>query len=82
MMYALERFECLSELTGVDRGNSWLAISQINFASRLTHPNLKAIAPWEGLTDPYSQQICRGGIPNPGFIKLILHGLAGMARFL
>lgn len=61
------------------RGNSWLAISQLNFASRFNHPNLKAIAPWEGLTDPYGQQSCRGGIPKPAFADLIIKGLAGMA---
>jgi hypothetical protein len=40
---------------------------------------LKAIAPWEALIDPYSQQSCRGGVPNPGFIQMILNGFAGMA---
>lgn len=60
------------------RGNSWLAISQITFASRFNHPNLKAIAPWEGLTDPYKHHLCRGGKPAPGdFIELITGGFAG-----
>ncbi|KAL2833702.1 Alpha/Beta hydrolase protein [Aspergillus cavernicola] len=59
-------------------GNSWLAISQINFASRFRHPNLKAIAPWEALTNFYAQQACRGGIPNTtGFIDMIISGFAG-----
>ncbi|PLB49728.1 alpha/beta-hydrolase [Aspergillus steynii IBT 23096] len=58
-------------------GNSWLAISQVNFVSRFTHPSLKAIAPWEGLTDPYVHQICRGGIPHGAFFEMILKGLAG-----
>ncbi|KAE8311928.1 Alpha/Beta hydrolase protein [Aspergillus transmontanensis] len=61
-------------------GNSWLAISQLNFASRFQHPNLKAIAPWEGLTDLYAHQICRGGIPKPAFFELILHGSAGVGK--
>ncbi len=29
-------------------GNSWLAVSAINAASRDPHPALKCIAPWEG----------------------------------
>ncbi|KAE8327578.1 Alpha/Beta hydrolase protein [Aspergillus sergii] len=61
-------------------GNSWLAISQLNFASRFQHPNLKAIAPWEGLTDLYDHQICRGGIPKPAFGELILRGFAGVGK--
>ncbi|OBT91148.1 hypothetical protein VE02_00041 [Pseudogymnoascus sp. 03VT05] len=58
-------------------GNSWLAIAQTNFASRFTHPALKAIAPWEGLTDPYSQQCSRGGIPNIAFCAMIQSSFAG-----
>ncbi|KJK65646.1 hypothetical protein P875_00010090 [Aspergillus parasiticus SU-1] len=61
-------------------GNSWLAISQLNFASRFQHPHLKAIAPWEGLTDLYDHQICRGGIPKPAFGELILRGFAGVGK--
>ncbi|KAE8344901.1 hypothetical protein BDV24DRAFT_171403 [Aspergillus arachidicola] len=61
-------------------GNSWLAISQLNFASRFQHPNLKAIAPWEGLTDLYAHQVCRGGIPKPAFFELILRGSAGVGK--
>ncbi|KAF5594986.1 cocaine esterase [Fusarium pseudocircinatum] len=59
-------------------GNSWLAISQINFASRMHHPALKAIAPWEGYTDPYRHYVARGGRPHiPGFHRMISNGLAG-----
>ncbi|USP77051.1 hypothetical protein yc1106_04325 [Curvularia clavata] len=59
-------------------GNSWLAIAQINFASRLHHPALKAIAPWESFTDLYRQLIARGGRPHiPSFHRLILKGFAG-----
>ncbi|KAJ5289048.1 hypothetical protein N7478_002078 [Penicillium angulare] len=62
------------------RGNSRLAISKINFASRLNHPNVKALAPWEGLTDMHSQQMCRGGIPKASFGEMILHGFAGLGK--
>jgi uncharacterized protein len=59
-------------------GNSWLAISQINFVSRLQHPALKAIAPWESYTDPYRQFVGRGGRPHiPGFHNMIGNGFAG-----
>jgi predicted acyl esterase len=59
-------------------GNSWLAISQINFASRLQHPALKAIAPWESYNDPYRHFVSRGGRPHiPSFHKMIAGGFAG-----
>ncbi|KAI0136209.1 Alpha/Beta hydrolase protein [Xylariales sp. AK1849] len=58
-------------------GNSWLAIAQVNLASRHTHPALKALAPWEALTDPYRDSIGRGGIPNPHFMKMLFGTLAG-----
>ncbi|KAJ5368994.1 uncharacterized protein N7496_008754 [Penicillium cataractarum] len=61
-------------------GNSWLAISQVNFASRFTHPNLKAIAPWECMTDPYTHNTCRGGVPNTAFGELITHGFSGFGN--
>lgn len=62
----------------LDRGNSWLSISQINFASRLFHPALKAIAPWEGYTDLYRDFVGRGGKPHiPGFHRMISDGFAG-----
>jgi uncharacterized protein len=51
-------------------GNSWLAISQINFASRLKHPALKALAPWESFTDVYRHLVARGDRPHiPSFQK-------------
>lgn len=40
-------------------GNSYLAISQWFIASQ-SPPSLKAIAPWEGLSDLYREQFCRG----------------------
>jgi uncharacterized protein len=59
-------------------GNSWLAIAQINFASRLHHPALKALAPMEALNDPYREVITRGGVPyNAAFHKLLISGFAG-----
>jgi uncharacterized protein len=59
-------------------GNSWLAISQVNFAARMKHPALKAIAPWEGITDMYRQNNLRGGRPhNAGFQRVISLGFAG-----
>ena len=41
-------------------GNSYLAISQWFIASTRP-PSLKAIAPWEGASDLYREQFCRGG---------------------
>ena len=60
-------------------GNSWLAIAQWFIASTKP-PHLAAIAPWEGLTDLYRYDICRGGIPNVGFNELILTHLYGNNR--
>lgn len=60
-------------------GNSWLAIAQINYASRYSHPALKALAPWEGLSDPYRDTVGRGGIPHLRFWEMIGKGLAGMS---
>ncbi|KAK0454523.1 Alpha/Beta hydrolase protein [Armillaria borealis] len=59
-------------------GNSWLAICQVNFASRLSHPALKAIAPWECATDPYLDLFIRGGRPHiEAFNRLLVRGMAG-----
>lgn len=59
-------------------GNSWLAIAQVNYASRLKHPALKALAPMEGFVDPYIDAIARGGIPtNPKFQDFLMTGFAG-----
>ncbi|KAJ4506711.1 hypothetical protein HRR83_007762 [Exophiala dermatitidis] len=41
-------------------GNSYLAITQW-FVAAQQPPSLKAIAPWEGLSDMYREQMCRGG---------------------
>ncbi|EOD52596.1 putative x-pro dipeptidyl-peptidase c-terminal non-catalytic domain-containing protein [Neofusicoccum parvum UCRNP2] len=61
-------------------GNSWLAVAQINFASRLSHPAVKALAPWEAMTDCYRQQAVRGGIPNVSFADVLVKGFAGHGR--
>jgi uncharacterized protein len=45
-------------------GNSWLSLSQINFASRMKHPALKALAPWESFNDFYRHAFNRGGKPH------------------
>ncbi|OJJ46081.1 hypothetical protein ASPZODRAFT_2051812 [Penicilliopsis zonata CBS 506.65] len=59
-------------------GNSWLSIAQVNYASRLEHPALKALAPWECFTDPYRDLVARGGRKhNEGFHNLLLTGFAG-----
>jgi uncharacterized protein len=59
-------------------GNSWLAIAQINFASRLSHPALKALAPMEALSDPYRELIARGGRPHHiAFNKVVASGFTG-----
>ncbi|KAK5048146.1 hypothetical protein LTR84_005816 [Exophiala bonariae] len=59
-------------------GNSWLAVSQINFASKLRHPALKALAPMEAQNDPYRHLIARGGHPShKSFMKVILDSFAG-----
>ncbi|THX49387.1 alpha/beta-hydrolase [Aureobasidium pullulans] len=59
-------------------GNSWLSMAQINFVSRLSHPALKAIAPWESQTDCYRHFVARGGRPHiKGFHEMIKGGFAG-----
>lgn len=59
-------------------GNSYLAKAQVSFASRLSHPALKALAPWEGFTDIYRQLYCRGGFAmNNLFAAGYQFGVAG-----
>ncbi|UGU34133.1 CocE/NonD family hydrolase [Mycolicibacterium smegmatis] len=50
-------------------GVSYLAISQWKSAA-LRPPHLRAIVPWEGMTDPYRDLLHPGGIAETGFIKL------------
>jgi uncharacterized protein len=62
----------------VPSGNSWLSIAQVNFASRLSHPALKALAPWEAFTNVYDDFIMRGGRPHiPRFHSMLSGGFAG-----
>ncbi len=60
-------------------GNSHLAIMQW-FTAAEQPPHLAAIAPWEGITDLYRQDICRGGIPNSGFNEQAIAGMTGKNR--
>lgn len=57
-------------------GNSWHAISQWFVASEHP-PHLTCIAPWEGLTDAYRDQMARGGIPVPALRDAVLQTLGG-----
>lgn len=60
-------------------GNSWLAIAQWFIAAERP-PHLAAIAPWEGVSDLYRQDVVRGGIQNIGFSEMITSGLRGKNR--
>lgn len=57
-------------------GNSWLAVSQW-FTAAERPPHLKAIAPWEGFSDVYRDQIAPGGVPDTGFFHFLAEGLPG-----
>ncbi|EXJ76365.1 uncharacterized protein A1O5_00873 [Cladophialophora psammophila CBS 110553] len=57
-------------------GNSWLGIVQY-WAAMEQPPHLKAIAPWEGLSDVYRDLCRRGGIPWAPFLKWVLMGIPG-----
>ena len=57
-------------------GNSWLAIVQWRIAAERP-PHLIAIAPWEGLTDPYRDVFARGGVPDTGFPEAVINKLYG-----
>jgi len=52
-------------------GVSFLAISQFHVAACQVYggppPSLCCISPWEGLTDPYRDIFCFGGVPESGF---------------
>lgn len=60
-------------------GNSQLAIIQW-FIAAARPPHLSAIAPWEGLTDMYRDNLARGGIPFPGFNEDVLNHQYGEHR--
>jgi predicted acyl esterase len=55
-------------------GVSYLAISQWNAAAHKP-PHLRAIVPWEGMTDPYRDLLRPGGIQEVGFVKMWARGL-------
>ncbi|KAL0940498.1 x-pro dipeptidyl-peptidase c-terminal non-catalytic domain-containing protein [Colletotrichum truncatum] len=57
-------------------GNSWLAISQYFIAAQQP-PHLAAIAPLEGLADPFREESFRGGIPSTSFSQSIADILSG-----
>lgn len=57
-------------------GNSWLAIAQWKIAE-LCPPHLAAIAPWEGLTDPYRDVFARCGVEDTQFPEKVLLTLRG-----
>lgn len=60
-------------------GNSWLSVTQWRIAE--THPShLKAIAPWEGLTDVYRDVAFTGGVPNRNFITSLVVNNFGQQR--
>ncbi len=59
-------------------GVSYLAISQWEGAAQQP-PSLKAICPWEGLTDAY-RDLLPGGIREDGFVKEWSHGLKGVRQ--
>ena len=57
-------------------GNSWLAIVQW-FIAREQPPHLTCIAPMEGLSDVLRENVGRGGIDNPVFLRMIASILMG-----
>jgi predicted acyl esterase len=50
-------------------GVSYLAMSQWHVAA-LKPPHLRAIVPWEGVTDLYRELAFHGGIPETAFVRL------------
>lgn len=51
-------------------GVSYLAMSQWRVAA-LKPPHLRAIVPWEGITDQYRELAFHGGIPETKFVSLL-----------
>jgi predicted acyl esterase/NAD(P)-dependent dehydrogenase (short-subunit alcohol dehydrogenase family) len=60
-------------------GTSWLAMAQW-FIAQTKPPHLAAIAPWNGTSDIYRQNMMFGGIPNVEFLAGVFDHLAGPAR--
>ena len=57
-------------------GTSWLAIAQW-FIAATQPPHLAAIAPWNGLSDLYRNDILQGGIPDVFFNSMVAGFLTG-----
>ncbi len=60
-------------------GVSYLAMSQYKVAA-LNPPGLKAICPWEGMTDPYRDLMCPGGVYEAGFASIWTRATKRVAR--
>jgi predicted acyl esterase len=60
-------------------GNSWLAIAQWFIAAERP-PHLAAIAPWEGWSDAYREDVGRGGMQDLGFCERITSKMRGKNR--
>ncbi len=60
-------------------GTSWLAMAQW-FIAETQPPHLSAIAPWNGISDVYRQNMMFGGIPDVAFLAGAFGHLAGSAR--
>lgn len=60
-------------------GVSYLAMSQYR-AAGLAPPSLKAICPWEGMTDPYRDLMRPGGLYEHGFTRIWAAGTRRTSR--
>jgi hypothetical protein len=60
-------------------GNSWLAIAQWFIAAERP-PHLAAIAPWEGWSEAYREDVGRGGVQDFGFCERITSKMRGKNR--
>lgn len=60
-------------------GVSYLAMSQYK-AAALAPPSLRAICPWEGMTDPYRDLMYPGGVYECGFARLWAGGTKRASR--
>ncbi|WP_347350333.1 CocE/NonD family hydrolase [Intrasporangium sp.] len=60
-------------------GVSYLAMSQYR-AAALAPPALKAICPWEGMTDPYRDLMRPGGLYERGFSRIWAAGTRRLSR--
>ncbi|MFF2486175.1 CocE/NonD family hydrolase [Microbacterium sp. NPDC058062] len=57
-------------------GASWLAFTQWGIAATRP-PHLAAIAPWNGIYDPFRTHLRWGGIPDPGFFSFLPYMIPG-----